>query len=167
MARDHKVKPPLLLASLLHDLTMTAFSPLSLNVLTLLLVKKDACTNVKRLLVTEVPKSWDNKENMNLLFPVIPQRIQGSKGDALLGHRSVATGAERCILTPLKNCDLLLSGGYTFGVQSGQKWAKIMGWEKRVLGGRGGPCIDTSSWRRSRSHWLIPVTFLVKGQHYP
>ena len=57
MARDHKVKPPLLLASLLHDLTMTAFSPLSLNVLTLLLVKKDACTNVKRLLVTEVPKS--------------------------------------------------------------------------------------------------------------
>ena len=57
MAREHKVKPPLLLASLLHDLTMTAFSPLSLNVLTLLLVKKDACTNVKHLLVTEVPKS--------------------------------------------------------------------------------------------------------------
>ena len=57
MARDHKVKPPLLLASLLHDLTMTAFSPLSLNVLTLLLVKKDACTNVKRVRVTEVPKS--------------------------------------------------------------------------------------------------------------
>lgn len=48
-------------------------------------------------------------------------------GDALPGHRSVAAGAERRILTPLKKCDLLISGGYTFGVQSGQKWAKRMG----------------------------------------
>lgn len=48
---------------------------------------------------------------------------------------SAAARAERRSLAPLKKCDLLLSAGYTFGVQvdkSGQKeWA-----ERRGSGGK-------------------------------